>query len=117
MRFVLMAFALLCCGKAFALGIDIGPLHLHGTKVKIGTSMEFKVIPSNVVTDEDDKERVRRVNAVRVNSDEKLDIKVTWADLDDESKSILKSIKTDSSYKVKLERLVDEWKLLKIRRD
>src|SRR5688572_5631587 len=114
MRYLMLAFALFCCGQVYALGIDIGPIHLHGTKVKIGSSVEFKLIPSKIVTDDEDKERVRRINAVRVNSDESFDIKVTWADLDDESKSILKTMKTDSVYKFKLERLVSEWTLRKV---
>jgi hypothetical protein len=102
---VLVAFA--WGGKAFAFGVDVGPVHIHGTKVKVGDDMETKVNVTKIVRDEDEKDRVRRLEGHRKgDSEDKFKIKVVWADLDDDSKDVLKKVKSDTDYKVKLEKLV-----------
>ena len=108
-------------GRAFALGVDVGPVHLHGTKVKVGSTIDLKIIIDKVVKEDDDKDkdkdRIRRIKGHRVNSDEKFDIKVPYGDLDDRSRELLKKLKEDKSYEMKLERLDEDWKLQKIRND
>jgi len=117
MRAMLLLAMVLVSGHVFALGVDIGPVHLHGTKVKVGNSVELKISVDKLVQDDEQKDRVRRIKGHRVGSDEKFDIKVAWSDLDDDSKEIIAKAKVDSSYKMKLEKTSDEWRLLKIRRD
>jgi hypothetical protein len=108
---------LLAGGKAFALGVDVGPVHLHGTKVKVGSTVDLKIIVDKVTMDDDEKERVKRIRGHRLNSDEKFEIKVPWGDQDDRSREILKNLKEEKTYEMKLERLDDDWKLQKIRKD
>jgi hypothetical protein len=117
MRILLLVAMLFVSGRVFALGVDIGPVHVHGTKVKVGSSVEFKIVVDKVVQDDDQKDRVRRIKGHRVGSDEKFDIKVAWSDLDDDSKELLGKAKVDNSYKMKLEKSEDDWRLLKIRKD
>ncbi len=104
-------------GRAFALGVDVGPVHLHGTKVKVGSNVDLKIVVDKIVQDDDEKDRIRRIKGHRVNSDEKFEIKIPYGDLDDRSKELLKKIKTDKSYEMKLERGDDDWRLQKIRND
>ena len=114
----LLACVLFFSGKAFAFGVDVGPVHIHGTKVKVGSTIELKIIADKIVKDEDEKDRVRRINAHRKgDSDDKFDIKVVWADLDDDSKAILKKLEKDTIYVMKLEKLDEDWKLLKVSKD
>jgi hypothetical protein len=108
---------LACAGRAYALGIDVGPVHIHGGKVKIGNTIELTIKTDRIVKDEKDAERITAIKGVRVGSDEKFDIKVAKSDLDDKSKDLLKEIKEDKVYKMKLEKLDEGWKLLKLRHD
>jgi len=113
---LLVAFALMWTGRAFAFGVDVGPVHVHGTHVKVGDSTDLKIVIDKIVTDEDDKDRVRKLEAHRKgDEDDKFKIKVVWADLDDDSKALLKKAKSDVVYKMKIEKMDDEWKLVKIR--
>ena len=115
---VLVLVLAVVSGRAFALGIDIGPVHVHGTKVKVGNSIELKVEVDKVTKDEDEKDRVRKITGHRKgDSDDKFEIKVVWKELDDDSKELLKEIKTEKIYKMKLEKMDDDWKLLKIRKN
>ncbi len=104
--------------RAFAFGVDVGPVHIHGTKVKVGDDMETKVNVTKIVRDDDEKDRVRRLEGHRKgDSEDKFKIKVVWADLDDESKDVLKKAKSETVYKVKIEKLDDDWKLVRVRED
>ena len=47
----LLLASLLFCGKAFALGLDVGPIHSH-TK---GSTEELKLIIDTIVKDDDSK--------------------------------------------------------------
>jgi hypothetical protein len=115
---VLVLVLALVSGRAFALGIDIGPVHVHGTKVKVGNTIELKVEVDKVTKDEDEKDRVRKLTGHRKgDSDDKFEIKVIWKELDDDSKELLKEVKTEKIYKMKLEKMDDDWKLLKIRKN
>jgi hypothetical protein len=115
-RNLALVAAMLLGGKVFALGIDVGPVHIHGTKVKVGNTINLKIVADTITRDEDDKDRVRGINAHRKgDEDDKMTIKVIWADLDDDSKTLLKGMKTDTIYQAKLEKQDDDWKLLKIR--
>lgn len=109
--------ALLAGGKAFALGIDVGPVHIHGTKVKVGSTIDLKIIVDKIVTDDEEKDRVKRIKGHRLNSDEKFEIKVPYGDLDDRSREVLKKLKIDTTYEMKLERVDEDWKLQKVRKD
>src|SRR5437764_1068720 len=109
--------AMLSIGRVFALGVDVGPVHVHGTKVKVGSTIDLKIVIDKIVQDDDDKDRIRRIKGHRVNSDENFEIKVPYGDLDDRSKELLKKLKTDKSYEMKLERGEDDWRLQKLRND
>ena len=115
-RFLFSLGAFFVCARIFAFGVDIGPVHVHGTKVKVGDSVDLKIVVDKITRDEDDKDRVRKINAHRKgDTDDKFIIKVVWADLDDKSKAVLKKADTDIIYEAKLEKLDDDWKLGKIR--
>src|SRR5205807_7218748 len=89
MRYLNVLFLVLGClygGRVFAFGVDVGPVHIHGTKVKVGDNMDLKVKADSITRDEDDKDRVRKNEAHRKgDSDDKVVIKVVWSDLDDKS--------------------------------
>ena len=105
-------------GTSFAFGIDIGPVHIHGSKIKVGSTIVLKIIPDKIVRDEDEKDRVRKINGHRKgDTDDKFIIKVVWADLNDDSKAVLKKLEKDALYVMKLEKQDDDWKLLKIGKD
>lgn len=115
---VLVIALAMVSGRAFALGIDIGPVHVHGTKVKVGNTIELKIEVDKVTKDEDEKDRVRKITGHRKgDSDDKFEIKVVWKELDDDSKELLKEIKNEKIYKMKLEKMDDDWKLLKVRKN
>ena len=118
LKMVLLAGILLCSTKVFALGIDIGPVHLHGTKVKVGDDMDLKIVADRINRDEDQKERVRKISGHRKgDSDDKFEIRVVWSDLDDNSKDVLKDAKVDDQFSMKLQKFDDDWKLLKVRKE
>jgi hypothetical protein len=105
---------LLLSGRAYALGIDIGPVHVHGTKVKVGNTIDLKIVPDSI-TKEDDK--VTKIKAHRKgDDDDRFTIKVIWKELDDKSQELLKELKEDKIYQMKLEKTDDDWKLLKVRK-
>jgi hypothetical protein len=115
LRILALCALLTLSGKAFA--IDIGPVHIHGTKVKVGSTIELKIVVEKIKMHDEEKDRVKTLRGRRKNSDDKYDIKVPWGDLDERSREILKKVKEDESYEMKLERMDDDWRLLKIRRN
>ena len=99
-------------GRAFALGVDVGPVHAH-TK---GSTEELKIVIETIVKDDDGK-AVTKLHARRKGGDDTFKIKVVLADLDKETKELLETtLKTGAVYKAHLEKLEDNWKLLKLRK-
>jgi hypothetical protein len=83
---LLLMSSLAFCGSAFALGVDVGPVHVHST----GASESLKIVIDTIVKDEDTR-AVIKIHAHRKgDSDDKFQIKVSMADLDDESKTQIK---------------------------
>jgi hypothetical protein len=116
-RTMVLLSVLFFCGKVFAFGLDVGPVHVHDTNVKVGSSIDITLVVDKIVRDEEKREHVRRIYAHHKGSeDDKFLVKVDWADLDDRSQEILRGAKTDEPYDVSLEKLEDDWKLVKIRR-
>jgi hypothetical protein len=108
----LLLATLVLCGRAFALGVDVGPVHAH-TK---GSTEELKIVIDTVVTDPDSK-AVTKIFARRKDGDDKFEIRVVYADLDDETKDLIKAtLKTGGTYKAHIEKLDTDWKLLKLRK-
>lgn len=104
-------------GKAFAFGIDVGPVHIHGTHVKVGSDTTLKIIIDKIIMDGDDKDLVKKLVGHRKgDSDDKFNIKVVLSELDGDSKDLLKKIVNDNVYSMKIEKLDDDWKLLRIRK-
>src|SRR5471030_3240394 len=94
---LLLMTALTVSGRAFAFGIDVGPVHIHGTKVKVGDNMDLKIELSKIVRDDDEKDRVRKMEGHRKGDNEdSFKIKVVWSDLDDDSRELLKKAKTET---------------------
>src|SRR5438445_8720326 len=88
---LLLSVLAVSSGRAFAFGIDVGPVHIHGTKVKVGDNMDLKVTITKIVRDEDEKDRVRKLEGHRKGDTEDVfKIKVVWSDLDDASSELLK---------------------------
>ncbi len=101
------------CGKAFALGIDVGPVHAH-TK---GATQELKLIIDTVVKDDDSKV-VTKLFAHRKDGEDKFEIKVVFADVDVKTTDLIKEpLKTGVIYKAHIEKLEDNWKLLQLRKN
>lgn len=98
-------------GKAFALGLDVGPVHVH-TK---GSTQQLKLIVDTIVKDKDG-DAVIKLHAHRNGGDDKFEIKIVLSDLDDTSKNLLRNtLKTGVIYDAHLEKLENDWKLLKLR--
>jgi hypothetical protein len=119
MKYMLFAIVLLIASsRAFALGVDVGPVHVHGTKVKVGNTIDLKIVPDSLTKDDEEKDRIRTMRAHRKGDDnDNYTIKVVWKDLDDDSKELLKKVETGNVYKMKIEKQDDDWKLLKIRKN
>ena len=110
---VLSLAMLVFCGRAFALGVDIGPVHEH-TK---GSAEELKIVVDDIVTDADSK-TLTKIYAHRKGGDDKFKINIVSKDLDDTTKDLIKdTLKKGVSYKAHLEKLEDDWKLLKLRKN
>ena len=104
---------LVFCGKASALGVDVGPIHAH-TK---GSTQELKIVIDTIVKDDAGK-AVTKLHAHRKDGDDKFEIKVKYSDLDDKTKDLIETtLKTGVSFKAHLEKLESDWKLLKLRKD
>jgi hypothetical protein len=114
MLIMAVAAIIFVCGRAHALGIDIGPVHVHGTKVKVGNTIDLKIVADSITKDDD---KVTKIKAHRKgDDDDQFSVKVVWKELDDKSQELLKELKEDKIYQAKLEKLDDDWKLLKIRK-
>ncbi|MCY3023137.1 MAG: hypothetical protein NTW87_29525 [Planctomycetota bacterium] len=114
---LLLAGVAFTSGRVFALGVDIGPVHVHGTKVKIGEETTLRIVVDKLKYDED-KKVVKEIKAHRKgDSDDKFEIKVDKEDLNDESKEVLAKIKEDKRYRMTLKKLDEGWRLLKIKVD
>jgi hypothetical protein len=104
---------LVFCGKAFALGVDIGPVHAHTA----GSTQELKIVIDTIVKDDNSK-AVIKLHAHRTDGEDKFQIRVAFSDLDDRTKELIETtLKTGISYRAHLEKLEDNWKLLKLRID
>jgi hypothetical protein len=120
---VILMSSMLVCGKVFALGVDVGPVHVH-TELpsvhvyKTGTTESLKLVIDSIVKDEDNK-AVIKIHAHRKgDSDDKFQIRVSIADLDDDSRDLIKhKLEVDVVYKVRMEKLDEHWKLLSIRKN
>jgi hypothetical protein len=109
---VMLLATLVFCGKAFALGVDAGPIHAH-TK---GSTEELKIVIDTIAKDDAGK-AVTKLHAHREGGDDKFEIKVKYSDLDDKTKDLIETtLKTGVIYKAHLEKLDDDWKLLKLRK-
>ena len=123
---VMLMATLFFCGKAFAMGVDLSPIHVYtGLEVMVpvrvhvkGDTCELKIVVDSILRDEDSKS-IRMIVAHRKgDADEKFEIKVTMADLDDDSRDLIGArLKTEVVYKTRMLRLDDNWKLLAIRKN
>ncbi|HEY3319154.1 MAG TPA: hypothetical protein VGP72_01600 [Planctomycetota bacterium] len=116
----LLLIGLFASPKAFALGIDVGPVHIHGTKVKVGEEINLWIVVDKVKTEDDDgKDKPKIIKKIvghrKGDTDDKFDIKVVADELNDKSKQVLAKVKEDEKYRMQLKKLDDDWKLLKIR--
>ncbi len=106
--------------KAFALGIDVGPVHIHGTKVKVGEEINLWVVVDRIKR-EDSKDKnkpgdIKRIYGHRKgDTDDKLEIVVSYEELNKKSLEILQGIKEDEKYRMQLKSLDEDWKLLRVR--
>jgi preprotein translocase subunit SecF len=116
---LLAAAVLFVSGRVFALGIDIGPVHVHGTKVKIGEETTLRIVVDKLKYEEKgDKKELKEIRAHRKgDSDDKFEIKVDKEDLNEDSKEVLAKIKEDKRYRMTIKKLDEGWRLLKIKVD
>ncbi len=114
----LLALMLAGAASTRVLAFDLGPVHIHGTKFKVGDTMDMKILVTRIVRDDEEKDRIRKLEGHRKGDDtDGFKMKVVWSDLDDESKELLKAAKEDTVFNIKVEKLDDDWKLVKIRKD
>lgn len=108
----------LSMGNAFALGVDVGPVHIHGVNVKVGESTTLSVTVDRIIRDEGDRDRIVKLEAHHQgDKDDRFSIFVNRNDMDDDSRNQLARLREDNTYSMKLERSDSDWKLLKIRSD
>ena len=80
--------------------------------------MDMKILITRIVRDDEDKDRIRKLEGHRKGDDtDSFKLKVVWSDLDDDSKELLKTAKEDTVFKLKVEKLDDDWKLVRIRKN
>jgi len=92
--------------------VDLGPIHGH-TK---GSIQKLTIVTDTIVKDDDSK-AVTELQAHRKGGDDKFQIKVVFADLDDKTKDLIDTkLKTGVAYTAHIEKLEDDWKLLKLRK-
>ncbi|MGD0088446.1 MAG: hypothetical protein ABSE73_00870 [Planctomycetota bacterium] len=110
---------LLASGRVFAFGIDVGPVHVHGTDVKVGDSTTLKIVVDKLKYEEKgDTKILKEIKAHRKgDSDDTFVIKVDKDDLNDSSKEVLAKIKEDTRYKMTIKKIDDGWRLEKIKLD
>jgi hypothetical protein len=114
-------------GKAFAVGVgvDVGPVHVHTgvdlPRVRVhvrGDTEELKIVVDSILRDDDTRAVLKMVAHRKGNPEDKFEIKVSLADLDEDSKELVATrLKTEVVYKARILRLEDNWKLLTIRKN
>ena len=120
---VMLLSSIFLCGKVFALGVDVGPVHVHTELPTVhvyttGTTESLKVVIDTIVKDDETKSVVRILAHRKGDSDDKFQIKVFMSDLDDDSKDLIRhKLEADVIYKVRMEKLEEHWKLLSIRKN
>ena len=116
---VLAASMLFVSGRVFALGFDVGPVHVHGTDVKVGDETTLKIVVDKLKFEEKgDAKVLKEIKGHRKgDSDDKFLIKVSRDELNDSSKEVLAKIKEDTRYKMTIKKLDEDWRLEKIKVD
>ena len=77
----------------------------------------MKIVVDKIIIDDASK-AVTKLFAHRKGGNDKFEIKVASEDLDKETKELIKdTLKEGARYKAHLEKLEDDWKLLKLRKD
>lgn len=114
---ILAVAVLLCAARSDAL--DLGPIHIHGTDVKVGGEVNF-----DITVDKTTKEEVKTGEEAKLSTiyghrkddeKDKFEISVPYADLDKDSKDLLKSLENSKTYKMKVKRMDENWKLIRLR--
>jgi hypothetical protein len=122
-RNLMLLSSLFLCGKVFALGVDVGPVHVHTELPSVhvyttGSTENVKLVVDSIVKDDDTKAVIKIRAHRKGDTDDTFQIRVSIADLDDDSKDLIKhKLETDVSYKVRMEKLDEHWKLLSIRKN
>ena len=116
---VLAAGMLLAPGRVFALGLDVGPVHIHGTDVKVGDETTLKIVVDKLVYEEKDGAKVLKVikGHRKGDTDDNFTIKVDRDELNDSSKEVLAKIKEDKRYRMSIKKMDEGWRLEKIKVD
>jgi hypothetical protein len=110
---------LLGAGRAFAFGIDVGPVHIHGTKVKVGEETTLRIVADELKYDDKDGKKVlKSVKGHRKgDSEDTFSIKVDMGELGDSSKEVLAKIKEAKRYRMTIRKQDEGWLLMKIKED
>ncbi|MBI3828310.1 MAG: hypothetical protein HY291_02265 [Planctomycetes bacterium] len=97
-------------------------MHIHGTDVKVGESVNFdvtvdKVTKEEAKTGEEKNTKIRLIYGHRKGDDkDKFEVSIPYDDIDGDSKDLLKSVEEGKTFKMKLKRIDErEWKLVKLR--
>lgn len=114
--FLLVALA----GVARVQALDLGPVHIRGTDVKVGSEVKYNVVVDKVTREEaksgeEKSAKIRTIYGHRKDGDDKFEITVPHDDLDDDSKDMLKKVEEGKTFNMKIKRMDDNWKLIKLR--
>lgn len=121
MRTCLALFLLLAlAGASRAYALDLGPVHIRGTDVKVGGEVKYNVVIDKITreeakTGEEKNAKIRTIYGHRKDGDDKFEITVPYDDLDDDSKDMLKKVEEGKTFNMKVKRMDDNWKLIKLR--
>lgn len=120
--FWMCALSVLFAGVAKTSALDLGPVHIHGTDVKVGDSVNFditvdKVTKEEAKSGEEKSAKVRLIYGHRKGDEkDKFEVSVPYDDIDGDSKDLLKKLEEGKTFKMKVKRVDErEWKLVKLR--
>ena len=94
----LLTLLIVAGGTGRCLGLDLGPVHIHGTDVKVGNEVNFditveKVAKAALKEGQEGKPQVQEIQGHRKDDEgDKFKISVPSEELDKESKELLTSL-------------------------
>ncbi|GMV79020.1 MAG: hypothetical protein AMXMBFR7_02040 [Planctomycetota bacterium] len=117
-----LVLAVCAAPRVCAFGVDIGPVKIHGTKVKIGEDITLRMTVDRIDRAEkkegEQEGKIVKIKTHRKGDDtDNFEITVNPDDLDEDSRDYLPRVKEERTYSMKVKKQDSGWKLLKVRPD